>query len=51
MYKIWNFERKKFEKSHDLIFDETQFPNPKNFDESSADSYNLQATTPSSEFE
>ena len=46
MHKIWNFERKRFEKSHNLIFDETQFPSPSNFDEPPADSYNPQSTSP-----
>ena len=53
MHKIWNFERKKFEISHDLIFEETQFPKPNDFDESSADSYNPQtlSSSPSSSSE
>src|SRR5436305_13645269 len=42
MHKIWNFERKRFEKSHDLIFEESQFSTPKHFDEPSADVYNSQ---------
>ena len=48
MHKIWNFERKKFERSHDLIFEETQFPKSNDFDESSADFYNPQTLSPSS---
>ena len=53
MHKIWNFERKKFERSHDLIFEETQFPKSNDFDESSADSYNPQSlsSSPSSSSE
>src|SRR5216110_1340494 len=55
MHKIWNFERKKFEKSHDLIFEETQFPKSNDFDEPPADSYNPQtlysSPSPSPEFE
>src|SRR5947207_7520245 len=55
MHKIWNFERKKFKRSHDLIFEETQFPKSNDFDESPADSYNPQtlSSSPSSspEFE
>ena len=47
MHKIWNFERKRFEKSHDLIFEESQFPTPKHFDEPPADAYNPQLTTTS----
>ena len=48
IHKIWNFERKKFERSHDLIFEKTQFPKSNDFDESSADSYNPQTLSPSS---
>ena len=48
MHKIWNFERKKFERSHDLIFEETQFSKSNNFDESSTDSYNPQTLSSSS---
>ena len=55
IHKIWNFERKKFERSHDLIFEETQFPKSNDFDESSVDSYNPQtlssSSSPSLEFE
>ena len=40
IYKIWNFERKKFERSYDLIFKETQFSKSNDFDESSIDFYN-----------
>lgn len=46
MHKIWNFERKRFEKSHDLRFEETQFPRPNDFDEPPADSYNPQSPSP-----
>ena len=55
IHKIWNFERKKFERSYDLIFEETQFPKSNDFDESSVDSYNPQtlssSSSPSLEFE
>ena len=44
MHKIWNFERKRFEKSHDLIFEESQFSTSKHFDEPSADVYTSQFT-------
>src|SRR5947207_15700774 len=47
IHKIWNFERKKFERSHDLIFEETQFSKSNDFDESPADSYNMQTLSPS----
>ena len=47
MYKIWNFERKKFERSHDLIFKETQFPKSNDFNEPSADFYNTQTLSSS----
>ena len=47
MHKIWNFERKRFEKPHSLIFQETLFPSPKHFDELPADSYNPLSSTPS----
>src|SRR5216110_2761968 len=54
MHKIWNFERKKFERSHDLIFEETQFSKSNDFDEPLADSYNTQtlssSPSPSLEF-
>ena len=39
MHKIWDFERKCFVNSHDLIFEETQFPKPSDFDEIPADPY------------
>src|SRR5947207_3302908 len=55
IHKIWNFERKKFERSHDLIFEETQFSKSNDFDEPPTDSYNPQilSSSPSSspEFE
>ena len=53
IHKIWNFERKKFERSHDLIFEETQFPKLNDFDEPLADSYNPQtlSSSPSSSLE
>ena len=39
MHKIWDFERKCFVNSHDLICEETQFPEPSDFDEPPADAY------------
>ena len=55
MHKIWNFERKKFERSHDLIFEETQFSKSNDFNEPPVDSYNPQtlssSPSPSPEFE
>src|SRR5208282_2897502 len=39
MHKIWDFERKCFVNSHDLIFEETQFPKPSDFDEIPIDPY------------
>ena len=39
MHKIWDFERKCFVNSHDLIFEETWFPKPSDFDEPPADLY------------
>src|SRR5205814_1596327 len=39
MHKIWDFERKCFVNSHDVIFEETQFPKPSDFDEIPADPY------------
>src|SRR5947207_10413641 len=47
MHKIWNFERKKFERSHDLIFEETQFSKSNDFNESLTNSYNSQTLSPS----
>ena len=48
MHKIWNFERKKFERSHDLIFEETQFSKSNDFNKPSIDSYNTQTLSSSS---
>ena len=48
IHKIWNFERKKFERSHDLIFKETQFSKSNDFNESSANFYNSQTLSSSS---
>jgi len=45
MHKIWDFERKCFVNSHDLIFEETQFPEPSDFDEPPADPYRRGANT------
>jgi hypothetical protein len=39
IHKIWDFERKCFVNSHDLTFEETQFPDPSDFDEPPADAY------------
>ena len=39
IHKIWDFERRCFVNSHDVHFDETQFPEPTDFDESPADAY------------
>src|SRR4030095_10197820 len=39
MHKIWDFERKRFVNLHNLIFEETQFPRPSDFDEPLADAY------------
>ncbi|TMC17117.1 MAG: transposase family protein, partial [Chloroflexi bacterium] len=39
MHKIWDFERNCFVNSHDLTFEETQFPKPSDFDEPPADAY------------
>ena len=39
-HKIWDFERKCFINSHDLIFEETEFPKASDFDELLADHYN-----------
>ena len=39
MWRVWDFERKVFVNSHDLIFFETQFPKPSDFDEPPADPY------------
>ena len=40
IYKIWNFERKKFKRLYDLIFKEIQFSKSNDFNESLIDSYN-----------
>jgi len=39
IHKIWDFERRCFVNSHDLHFDEMQFPEPIDFDEPPADAY------------
>jgi hypothetical protein len=46
MLKIWDFERKCFVNSHDLIFDETQFPKPSDFNELLADPHKYTAQSP-----
>ena len=38
-HKIWDFERKCFVNSRNLIFEETEFPKASDFDEPPADSY------------
>src|SRR5436190_13162242 len=48
MHKIWDFERKCFVNSHDLTFEETQFPKPSDFDEPPADPY-IPSQSPSPE--
>ena len=52
IHKIWDFERKCFVNSHDLIFEESRFPRPSDFDEPPADTYvdayNHTTPTPSS---
>jgi len=45
IFKIWDFERKCFVNTHDLIFEETQFPKLSDFDEPPA---NAQILGPSS---
>jgi transposase InsO family protein len=49
IHKIWDFERKCFVNSHDLIFEETHFPKPSDFDEPPADPYEYTPPSPSSE--
>ena len=38
-HKIWDFERKCFVNSRDLVFEETEFPKASDFDEPPADPY------------
>ena len=40
IYKIWNFERKKFKRLYDLIFKEIQFSKSNDFNESLINFYN-----------
>jgi len=49
MWRIWDFERKLFVNSYNLIFSETQFPKPSDFDELPADPYDCSTPSPSSE--
>jgi hypothetical protein len=49
MHKIWDFERKCFVDSHDLVFEETQFPRRSDFDEPPADTYDPRTPSPSPE--
>ena len=44
-HKIWDFERKCFINSHDLIFEETEFPKASDFDEPPADPYDHSRNT------
>jgi hypothetical protein len=45
MHKIWDFEQKCFVNSHNLIFKETQFLKPSDFDEPLADAYDRRTPT------
>ena len=49
MWRVWDFERKVFVNSYDLIFFETQFPKPSDFDEPPADPYNRSTPSPEPE--
>ena len=49
MWQVWDFERKVFVNSHDLIFLETQFPKVSDFDEPPADPYDRTTPSPSPE--
>jgi len=49
MHKICGFERKRFVNSHNLIFEETRFPRPSDFDEPPADTYDPRTLPPSPE--
>ena len=49
MHKIWDLEWKCFVNSHDLIFEETQFPKPSDSNEPPVDTYNPRTPSPSPE--
>ena len=49
MWWVWDFERKVFVNSHDLIFFETQFPKASDFDEPPVDPYNHSTPSPEPE--
>ena len=49
MWRIWDFERNVFVNSHSVIFFETQFPKPTDFDEPPADPYDRSTPSPSPE--
>ena len=49
MWRVWDFERKVFVNSHDLIFFETQFPKASDFDEPPAHPYDRSTPSPSPE--
>jgi len=49
MWHVWDFERKVFVNSRDLIFFETQFPKTSDFDEPPADPYDRSTPSPSPE--
>ena len=51
MWRVWDFERKVFVNSHDLIFFETQFPKSSDFDEPPADPYDRSTPSPEPELE
>jgi len=47
MWCVWDFERKVFVNSHDVIFFETQFPKATDFNEPPADPYDRSTPSPS----
>jgi hypothetical protein len=49
MWRVWDFERKVFVNSRDLIFFETEFPKASDFDEPPADPYDRSTPSPSPE--
>ena len=49
MWRIWDFERKVFVNSHDVIFFQTQFPKVSDFDEPPADPYDRSTPSPEPE--
>ena len=48
-HKIWDFERKCFVNSRDVLFEETQFPKASDFDEPPADFYDDSRQNPQAE--